>query len=77
MTFYAQLLRTQQLLLKKKRYFKHIARNLHFLCVSISTIETRFYPDSKPEENTERLLKGPKVTAFVAFNARHGLLGLY
>jgi len=26
------------------------------------TIETRFYRDSKPEEITERLLKGPKVT---------------
>jgi len=40
-------------------------------------IETRFYPDSKPEEITERLLKGSKVTAFVAFIDRHGLLGLY
>jgi len=46
-------------------------------CVCPSTIETHFYPDSKPEEITRRLLKGFKVTAFVAFNARHGLLGPY
>jgi len=39
--------------------------------------ETRFYPDSKPEEITEKLLKGSKITAFVAFNARHGLLSHY
>ena len=31
----------------------------------------------QPEEVTEKQLKGPKVTAFVAFNARHGLLGPY
>ena len=36
-----------------------------------------FWGSDLPEEITERQLKGPKVTAFVAFNARHGLLGPY
>jgi len=50
---------------------------IHTFYVCPSTIETRFYPDSKPDEITVRLLKGRKVTAFVAFNVKHGLLGPY
>ena len=36
-----------------------------------------FWGSEPPEEITEKQLKGPKVTAFVAFNAKHGLLGPY
>ena len=36
-----------------------------------------FWGESSPEEISEKHLKGPKVTAFVAFNAKHGLLGPY
>ena len=36
-----------------------------------------FWGSEQPEEVTEKQLKGPKVTAFVAFNTRHGLLGPY
>ena len=36
-----------------------------------------FWGSEQPEEVTEKQLKGPKVTAFVAFNARHALLGPY
>ena len=36
-----------------------------------------FWGEEKPEEIGEKRLKGPKVTAFVAFNAKHGLLGPY
>ena len=36
-----------------------------------------FWGSDLPEEITERQLNGPKVTDFVAFNARHGLLGPY
>lgn len=36
-----------------------------------------FWGSQRPDEVTERQLKGPKVTAFVAYNARHGLLGPY
>jgi len=77
MSFYAQhLYEPINFSLKKQRYFKHIARNLHFYVCPL-TIDTRFYPDSKPKETTVRLLKGPKFPTFVAFNARHGLLGPY
>jgi len=69
MTFYAQLLRTHQLL-SKKAFLLSILLEIHTFYVCLSTIETRFYTDSKPEETTE----GPKVTAF---NARYGLLGPY
>jgi len=66
-----KLLRTHQLFSLKKLL------EIHTFYVCPSSIETRFYPDSKPEETTERLLKGPEVTAFVAINVRHGLLGPY
>jgi len=36
---------------KKKKSYNRIAWNLHFLCVCPSTIETRFYPDSKVLSN--------------------------
>ena len=36
-----------------------------------------FWGDAPPEEVTDKQLKGPKVTAFVAYNARRGLLGPY
>ena len=36
-----------------------------------------FWGSSPPEEIVEKQLKGKKVTAFVAFNAEHGLLGPY
>jgi len=74
MTFYAELSGTHQLLSIKKRTLS-ILLEIHTFYVCLSTIETRFYPASKSEKNAERLLKSPKVTAFVDFNARHGLLG--
>jgi len=49
---------------------------IHSFYLCPSTIETCFFLDSKPEI-TERLLKGLKVTAFVAFYTWHGLLGPY
>jgi len=58
----------------KKSY---ITLKIHAFYVCPSTIETRFYANSKPEEITERLLKSPKITAFIAFNGRHDLLGSY
>jgi len=76
MIFYVQLLRTHQLL-STKNITLSILLEIHTFFVCPSTIEARFYPDSEPEENTEKLLKGPKVTAFAAFKARHGLLGPY
>ena len=36
-----------------------------------------FWGSEQPEEITKKKLKGPKVIAFVAFKARHGLLGPY
>ena len=33
--------------------------------------------ESSPEEIGEKHLKSPKITAFVAFNAKHNLLGPY
>ena len=36
-----------------------------------------FWGESSPEEIGEKHLKGPKVTAFGTFNAKHGLLGPY
>ena len=36
-----------------------------------------FWGAERPDEISEKRLKGPKVTAFVAFNARHGPLGPY
>ena len=36
-----------------------------------------FWGTSPPEEISPKELKGEKVTAFVAFNAKHGLLGPY
>jgi len=36
-----------------------------------------FWGNSLPEETSPRNLRGKKVTAFVAYNARHGLLGPY
>ena len=36
-----------------------------------------FWGTSLPEEISSKQLKGQKVTAFVAFNAKHGLLGPY
>jgi len=50
---------------------------IHTFYACSLTIAIRFYLDSKPEEITERQLKGPKVTAFVAFHVRYGLLGPY
>ena len=50
----------------------------HFhLNSAINNHNNIFWRSDLPEEITERQLKGPKVTAFVAFNARHGLLGPY
>lgn len=34
-----------------------------------------YWGTSPPDETTERNLKGAKVTCFVAFNAKHGLVG--
>jgi len=62
---------------KKKNVTLSILLEFLTFHVCPSTIETRFYPNSKLEEITERLLKSPKVTAFVAFNARRGLLVPY
>ena len=36
-----------------------------------------FWGEEKPEESSEKCLKGLKVTAFVVFNAKHGLLVPY
>ena len=36
-----------------------------------------FWIESSPEEISDKHLKDPKVTAFVAFNAKHGFLGPY
>ena len=36
-----------------------------------------FWGEQTPEEISEKQLKGVKVTAFIAFNAKHGLLGPY
>ena len=36
-----------------------------------------FWGADHPDEINEKRIKGPKVTAFVAFNARHGPLGTY
>ena len=36
-----------------------------------------FWGEQAPEEISEKQLKGVKVTAFIAFNAKHGLLGPY
>ena len=36
-----------------------------------------FWRESRPEEISEKHPKGSKVTASVAFNAKHGLLGTY
>lgn len=36
-----------------------------------------FWGQTSPDEISEKRLKGPKVTAFVAFNKKHGLLGPY
>ena len=44
---------------------------------SINNHNNIFWGSEPPKEITERQLKGPKVTAFVAYNARHGLLGPY
>jgi len=58
MTFYAQLLWTHQLLTKKKIVTLSILLEIHTFYVCPSTIETSFNLDYKPEEITERLLKG-------------------
>jgi len=55
MTFYAQLLRTHQLLSKRKKKKKtystlSILYEIKHFYVCPSTIETRFYPDTKPEK---------------------------
>jgi len=50
----------------------------HFhLNSAVNNHNNMFWGSELPEEITERQLKGPKVTAFVAFNTRHGLLGPY
>ncbi|KAK3886469.1 hypothetical protein Pcinc_009340 [Petrolisthes cinctipes] len=36
-----------------------------------------FWGQEHPEEISEKHLKGAKVTAWIAFNAKHGLLGPY
>lgn len=36
-----------------------------------------YWGTSPPEETTDRNLKGQKVTCFVAFNAKHGIIGPY
>ena len=36
-----------------------------------------FWGESSPEEISDKHLKGPKVSAFLAFNAKHDLLGSY
>ena len=36
-----------------------------------------YWGDERPEEIDERCLKGPKVTAFCALNAKKGMLGPY
>ncbi|KAF0307021.1 Alkaline phosphatase [Amphibalanus amphitrite] len=44
---------------------------------AVNNHNNTFWGNSPPEEVTEKQLKGPKVTAFVAYNATHGLLGPY
>ena len=44
---------------------------------AINSHNNIFWGSEPPEETTDKLAKGPKVTAFVAYNIRHGLLGPY
>ena len=53
-------------------------RCFHFhLNGAVNNHNKKFWDSSPPEEIVEKQLKGKKVTAFVAFNAEHGLLGPY
>ena len=44
---------------------------------AVNNHNNEFWGESSPEEIGEKHLKGQKVTAFVALNAKHGLLGPY
>jgi len=44
MIFYAQLLQPINFSQNKKRYFKHIARNSHFLCLPLDDWDTLLFP---------------------------------
>ena len=48
-----------------------------YLNGAINNHKNVFWGESIPEEMGQKHLKGPKVTAFVAFNAKHGLLEPY
>ena len=50
----------------------------HFhLSGAVNNQNSIFWGEQAPEEISEKQLKGTKVTAFIAFNTKHGLLGPY
>ena len=48
-----------------------------YLNVAVNHHNNVYWGDERPEEIDERCLKGPKVTALCALNAKKGMLGPY